>query len=226
MIEVKNVTKRFNLTPALDDVSLNIEKNERAVILGHSGCGKTTLLRIIAGLELPDAGEIYLNRSLASNTRILIPPDQRKLNMVFQDLALWPHMNVNENISFGLENIIKDKIKRQEEIEKMLRMVHLAHKPRSYPHQLSGGEQQRVALARALIRKPKILLMDEPLSHLDVDLKENLLKLIMDLHQQFKMTLVYVTHDQIVAQRLADRIICMEYGKIVHAKINGEGEDE
>ena len=222
MINLRNITKKFNHVTALNDVSLMINKEERTVILGASGCGKTTLLRIIAGLELADTGEMYINEKLASNSHIIIPPHQRQLGMVFQELALWPHLNVTENISFCLEHLISDQKERQKAVAEVLNTVQLEDKRSAFPAQLSGGQQQRVALARALIRKPKILLMDEPFSHLDLELKENLISLIKDIQWQHKSTLVYVTHDQGVEQQLAERTITMQNGKITCIKAKNE----
>lgn len=212
MIQLSNVTKSFRNDHALRDVSLNVNKKERVVILGHSGSGKTTLLRVIAGLETPDKGDVFINGRLASRSKIIIPPHERKVGMVFQGLALWPHMNVLNNICFGLERMIKDKAQRHREAEDMLKLVHLKEKMFSFPAQLSGGQQQRVALARALIRRPDILLMDEPLSHADPQLKRSLVKLIRDLHQRFEPAIVYVTHDTSIEQDLAERTIIMNQG--------------
>ncbi len=214
MIELKNITKRFDKLTAVNEVSLKIERIQRLAILGPSGSGKTTLLRLIAGFVEPDSGRIYINGRLANDPRILISPHRRNIGMVFQDLALWPHMNVEKNIGFGLENLIRDKEARQQEINNFLKMVNLEKKKHIYPSRLSGGEQQRVALARALIRKPEVLLLDEPLVNLDFELKQKLLQLILDLQKQFNITLIYVTHDEYVARYLAEKIAFIREGKI------------
>lgn len=214
MIKLKNVTKKFGKISAVNDASFKIEEKQRLVILGPSGCGKTTILRLIAGFEKPDEGEIHIDGRLASNPQILIPANKRNIGMVFQDLALWPHMNVADNIGFGLENVFKDRQKRDEEIDNIIKLMHLKEKSSSYPAQLSGGEQQRVALARALIRRPQILLMDESLANLELELKEKLLRLIIDLQVQFNITLVYVTHDEYAAKVLAERVALMRQGRI------------
>ncbi|MBF0479032.1 MAG: ABC transporter ATP-binding protein [Candidatus Omnitrophica bacterium] len=215
MIELNNITKKFNNVIALQNVSLKINEQERLVILGHSGSGKTTLLKIMAGLCVPDQGEVKIDGQTANNPHLIIPPHKRGIGMVFQDLALWPHMNVAQNISFGLEKIIINQPERQKEVENILDLVQLRKKQYVYPSHLSGGQQQRVALARALIRKPRILLMDEPLSHLDPELKDNLIQLIKDLLQKFKMTLVYVTHDTGIERELANRTIRLRDGQII-----------
>ena len=214
MIELQGLTKRYHETVALHDVTLHIAARERLMICGHSGCGKTTLLRLIAGLEKPDCGEIRLNKKIASAPEILIAPEQRNIAMVFQDLALWPHMTVEQNIGFGLEGAIKDRDARREAVDAILRLLHLEGKGASYPSTLSGGEQQRVALGRAIIRKPAILLMDEPLAHVDDDLRDILARLILEIQSQFGITLVYVTHDRDLAKLLAGSIALMSKGRI------------
>jgi len=222
LIELKNITKRYNQLIAVDDVSLKIEERQRIVILGPSGCGKTTLLRLIAGFEEPDNGEIIIDESIVNNPKIKVSPQKRKIGMVFQDLALWPHMDVADNIGFGLESVFKHKAKIKEEIEVILRLVHLQDRSAAYPARLSGGEQQRVALARALIRRPEILLMDEPLVNLDFELKEKLMRLIMKLQLEFNITLVYVTHDEYMVKQLADKIVVMHQGRIEQLKNKDE----
>lgn len=222
MIQLKGVTKKYAGVIAVSDVTMQIAKKERIAVLGHSGCGKTTLLRLIAGLERPDSGEIYINGMKANNPDIVLAPDKRSVGMIFQDLALWPYMTVSENVGFGLENAIPDKTKIDVCIKEALEMVHLRNKACTYPGQLSGGEQQRVALARALIRSPNILLMDEPLAHLDQKLKEEMISLIRDLQEYSNATLVYVTHDEYTARRLAGRVYVMNQGRIVHTKASDE----
>ncbi|MFA5088580.1 MAG: ABC transporter ATP-binding protein [Candidatus Omnitrophota bacterium] len=214
MIKLQNISRHYGRVSAVFNVSLAIEKNERLVIQGPSGCGKTTLLRLIAGLETPDSGEIYIHGRLANDPRPRLAPHRRAISMVFQDLALWPHMNIEQTLAFGLDNIIRDRRKRRDEMDAMLTKLGLEKKRKAYPSQLSGGEQQRVALGRALIRKPQILLMDEPLANLDFAAKEKFVGFIKDLQRQFRITLVYVTHDEYEATHLGDRIAFMTQGQI------------
>lgn len=218
MITLKGVTKKFGQVRAVHEASLTVKEGERVVILGHSGCGKTTLLRLIAGLERPDEGEIIIRDRLASSPSVWVEPIKREIGMIFQDLALWPHMNAMENVGFGLKASGGNKKALDEEIKEILKLVHLENKVTYYPRKLSGGEQQRVALARALAQRPKILLMDEPLVSLDFDLKEQMIKLILDLQRQFDITLVYVTHDRDAANYLNGRVVWMDHGRILLEK--------
>ena len=215
MIEVKKLSKSYGKTKALKDVSLEISSRKRTVILGPSGCGKTTLLRVLAGLETPDQGEVYFGEICVSRPGFVLAPHQRNIGMVFQDLALWPHMTVWQNIGFGLEKVIKQKGEREGRMIEMLNIIRLQNKTKALPGQLSGGEQQRVALARALVRQPKILLLDEPLTNLDQKLKRDLLDMILTLHKKYLMTLVYVTHDMHDAEAIAEEIVFMQEGKVV-----------
>lgn len=214
MIELKNIAKRFARILAVDNVSFKVEEGEHLSILGPSGCGKTTLLRLIAGLEIPDSGQILIDGEVVSSAQKIVAPNQRKIGMVFQDLALWPHMSVRKNIGFGLESERLSKRQREDKIKEILNLVALARHIDCYPSLLSGGEQQRVALARTLALEPKILLMDEPLSDLDLQLKEELQKVIVNLQQRLKITTIYVTHNQAEATSMADRIIVMNQGKV------------
>jgi len=168
MIELINLTKKYDTVTAVENVSLKIERHSPTVIVGPSGSGKTTLLRLIAGLEVPDAGEILIDGEAASVAgKILIPPHRRKLGMIFQDLALWPHMKVLDNLEFGLKSLGIKKNLRKEKIENIMNLIQLDNHLNRYPPYLSEGEKQRVALARTLILEPAILLMDEPLSNID-----------------------------------------------------------
>ncbi|MBI4598383.1 MAG: ABC transporter ATP-binding protein [Candidatus Omnitrophica bacterium] len=214
MIDITGLSKRYGATAALHDVTLRVEPKERMVICGHSGCGKTTLLRLIAGLDTPDGGEIHLNRQLASNATTAVAPARRNIAMVFQDLALWPHLSVAQNIAFGLERVISDRNARRDEVANILQLLRLEGKAASAPSELSGGEQQRVALGRAIIRRPSILLMDEPLAHVDDELRDALTHLMLDLQARFGMTLVYVTHDRDLAARMAGSQAFMSHGRI------------
>ena len=213
-IELRNITKRFNEVTALDGVSIEIKAGECFALLGPSGCGKTTLLRLIAGLDEPDEGEIHINGIKVSGPKNTAPPHLRKIGMVFQDLALWPHMTVKENIAFCLKGGKLDKEEIRKKINDILDMVSLNGQRVYHPHKLSGGERQRVALARALVSEPRILLMDEPLSSLDPLLKREILELIKDLRDKNNTTMIYVTHDHNEAHALADRIAVMNRGRV------------
>lgn len=214
MVELKNVTKSFTRVMTVDGVSFEVKDAEHLSILGPSGCGKTTLLRLIAGFEAPDYGKIFIDGREVSSSQKMVAPNKRKIGMVFQDLALWPHMSVRENIEFGLESQSLSRRQREEKIKEVLNLVVLTRHIDCYPSYLSGGEQQRVALARALVLEPEILLMDEPLSDLDLQLKKELQKVIVDLQQRMKITTIYVTHNQDEAFSMADRIAVMNQGRI------------
>ena len=215
ILEIKNIFKSYGHTQAITDFSLKAKKGERIVILGPSGCGKTTLLRIIAGFIQPDKGKVIIDGQIvADNGRCIIESENRKLGMVFQDLALWPHMSVYKNLEFGLKARKIPKSERKKLIEEILKKVQMTQFKNAYPNNLSGGQQQRVALARALVLQPKILLMDEPLSNLDYDLNLLLRKEILRLQEELGITMLYVTHDREEAFYLATRIIVMEHGQI------------
>jgi ABC-type Fe3+/spermidine/putrescine transport system ATPase subunit len=214
MLKIKGLIKKFDNLLAVNGVSLNCKKGETLAVLGPSGCGKTTLLRLIAGFEKPDEGEILINGELVSQPNKVVAPNQRHLNMIFQDLALWPHMTVERNIEFSLNSKIMDKFERKNRVKEILKKVYLNGYEKRYPGKLSSGEQQRVALARSLVVEPKLLLMDEPLSSLDSILKRQLLKLTISLKDQLGLTMVYVTHNQEEAISIADRIAIMNYGQI------------
>ncbi|MBU1045117.1 MAG: ABC transporter ATP-binding protein [Candidatus Omnitrophica bacterium] len=205
MIELKNISKSLGKNKILEDISFSIKKADKLVILGPSGSGKTTILRLIAGFEAPDQGQILFDGENMNQ----IVPSKRGVSMVFQDLALWPHMSVTENIAFCLK--AKDS---KAKIAEMLNTVGLEHKAKAYPQQLSGGEKQRLALARSLVFSPKILLLDEPLSSMDPLLKDDLKKLILDLQKKTRITMIYVTHDQAEAAQIAEQVILLHQGKI------------
>lgn len=209
-IEVCGVTKRFGAVKALDDVSFSIQPGEMFFLLGPSGCGKTTLLRILAGLETPDAGRILFNgKDVAA-----LPPHERGAPMVFQNYALWPHLNVRENVAFGLVERRISKGERQQRVEDVLKRVGLEALGQRMPGQLSGGQQQRVVLARALVLNPFLILLDEPLSNLDAKLRVEMREEIEKLHMATDITFVYVTHDQADALSLADRMAVMSAGRV------------
>jgi ABC-type Fe3+/spermidine/putrescine transport system ATPase subunit len=226
-ITLAGVTKRFGSHLALDNVSFALAPGKVAVVLGPSGCGKTTLLRIIAGLEIPDIGQVVLNGTTVSSAgRTIVPPHRRRLGFVFQDLALWPHLTVRANLDFVLGSTDLSPSERARRAEEALALVRIEHFSTRYPHQLSGGEQQRVALARALVAEPRVLLLDEPLSSLDSDLRAELRVELARLQHSLTLTMVYVTHDREDAVALADHIVEMRAGRIhaVHGKQNRRQE--
>jgi len=209
-ITVENAVKEFGDVRALDDVSLTIEKGELFFMLGPSGCGKTTLLRMIAGFYFPDGGRILFDDKDVSHT----PPHQRNTGMVFQNYALWPHMSVRENLTFGLEMHNVSPKDRAARVERALEMVQMQEYADRSPNQLSGGQQQRVALGRALVLEPDVVLLDEPLSNLDARLRLEMRDQIARIHEALDLTMVYVTHDQAEALSMADRMAIMQRGKI------------
>lgn len=218
LIRFDNVTKLFGEAVAVDHLSLDIFEGEFFCLLGPSGCGKTTLMRMLAGFETPSEGSITLgDQNLAG-----VPPYRRPVNMMFQSYALFPHMSVEKNIAFGLKQDGMPKDQIAERVGEMLRLVQLEKLARRYPSQLSGGQRQRVALARALAKKPKVLLLDEPLGALDKKLREETQFELMDIQHDLHMTFVVVTHDQEEAMTMADRIAVMDHGRIVQVATPGE----
>ena len=214
-VSVRNVIKSFGSHRAVDGMSLDIATGEFVVIVGPSGCGKTTLLRLIAGLEMPDSGEVWLaGRQVAGPRRNVISPHERRIGFVFQDLALWPHLTVRENLEFVLESGGTPKGERPSRIRDALDLVRIGALATRYPHQLSGGEQQRVALGRAFVGHPQLLLMDEPLSSLDPELRDALRSEFRLLQRASRLTTVYVTHDREDAAVLADRTVEMRAGHV------------
>jgi len=214
-LEVKQLTKRFNKREVVKGVSFGVEQGQLLAILGPSGCGKTTTLRMIAGLEIPDDGEIWIEGALATRGRkAVVSQRQRHIGMVFQDLALWPHMTVYENIEFGLQANGLARSERRRRIEAVLSKVNMHRYARTYPGKLSGGQQQLIAIARAIVTEPKLLLMDEPLSNIDVKLREDVRQEIRRIQQETQITTVYVTHDQEDAFLLADTVTIMNAGAV------------
>lgn len=209
-IEIDQVSKSFNGIPAVANVSLSIYKGEFFSILGASGCGKSTLLRMLAGLEIPTSGKIYIDE--INMTRV--EPYNRLVNMMFQSYALFPHMTVEQNVAFGLkqEGVSKADIKTR--VEEMLDLVHMSRYAKRKPNQLSGGQQQRVALARSLIKKPKVLLLDEPLGALDKQLREQTQFELVNIQEGLGITFVMVTHDQEEAMTMSTRMAIMEEGRV------------
>jgi ABC-type Fe3+/spermidine/putrescine transport system ATPase subunit len=221
LLSVRNVSKRFGSHQALHGVSLEINAGDLAVAVGPSGCGKTTLLRLIAGLEVPDSGEIWLaGRQVSAPHRRVVPPYERGIGFVFQDLALWPHMTVQQNLEFVLESRGVSKRERPLRAREGLRFGRIDMLAGRYPHELSGGEQQRVALARALVGRPQLLLLDEPLTSLDLELRATLRNELLGLQRASNVTTVYVTHDREDAAVLADRLIEMRAGRIASMSQN------
>jgi ABC-type Fe3+/spermidine/putrescine transport system ATPase subunit len=215
-ITLRHVTRRFGSHQALHDVTLDIAARESVVILGPSGCGKTTLLRLIAGLDVPDGGEVWLgNVQTAGPGRSLLPPHRRQIGFVFQDLALWPHLTVAGNLQFVLDALKVPRVERSRRISDALSLVRVSGLAARYPHELSGGEQQRVALARALVGSPRLLLLDEPLSSLDAELRAAMRSELARIQRTLAVTTVYVTHDREDAAVLADQVIEMRAGRIV-----------
>jgi iron(III) transport system ATP-binding protein len=213
-VELRGLFKRFGSFVAVDDVSLRIDHGQLVCLLGPSGCGKTTTLRLIAGFLEPSDGEIRVgDRTVSSKTRTL-PPEQRNMSMIFQSYALWPHMTVAENIVYGLRLRKMDRDTIAKKLAAILATTKLAPLAQRYPGELSGGQQQRVALARALIVEPETLLLDEPLSNLDANLREEMRFEIRRLHDEYRYTTVYVTHDQSEAMTTADLIAVMNGGRI------------
>jgi ABC-type Fe3+/spermidine/putrescine transport system ATPase subunit len=213
-LTLTNLTKAYGNTVVVDQLNLSLRPGEFVSLLGPSGCGKTTTLRMIAGFITPSAGSIEMNGRLMSSASASLPPEKRKMSMIFQSYALWPNMTVAQNVAFGLKmrKVAKDEIKRR--VEQILQVVQLGHLAERYPNELSGGQQQRVSLARALVVKPEILLLDEPLSNLDANLREEMRSEIRRLHDEFGITSIYVTHDQSEAMTTSDRIAVMNKGRI------------
>ncbi len=213
-IKIENLYKKFGHVVAVDHVNLEIKQGEIITLLGPSGCGKTTTLRCIAGLEKPEEGDVIIDGK-PMFSQGFVPPSQRGIGMVFQNYAIWPHLRVFDNVAYGLklQNLPRTVI--HEKVEEALTAVGLSGMEKRYPGQLSGGQQQRVALARALVRHPKVLLLDEPLSNLDAKLRERMRFEIKSLVRRLHITAVYVTHDQAEAMVISDRIAVMETGKIV-----------
>jgi len=222
MIKIEALTKRYKETMAVKGVSMSIKTSEIFSILGPSGSGKTTLLRLIAGLETPDEGKILIDGEEVSSPRRVKPASTRSLSLIFQDLALWPHMTVRKNIEFVISGNGLPKRQRKERVDKVLEWMHLEAYDSRYPQQLSGGEQQRVAIARALISEPRYLLMDEPFTALDPLLIEDMKSIILKLKKEFGMAIIYITHNIEIALALADRIAVINKGTIEQIETGSE----
>ena len=213
-VELRQLTKRYGGQTAVDHVDLTIEDGNLVCLLGPSGCGKTTTLRLIAGFMAPDEGSIRVGDQTISSREATLPPERRNMSMIFQSYALWPHMTVRENVAYGLKlkRLSRDLIAQR--VDRILGIAQISALAGRYPGELSGGQQQRVALARALVVEPETLLLDEPLSNLDANLREEMRFELRRLHDSFRYTMVYVTHDQAEAMTTADRIVVMNQGRI------------
>ncbi len=214
-VALKTLTKRYGDLAAVEGLSLDVAPGELVSLLGPSGCGKTTTLRLVAGFLRPEAGEIWVGERCLSSPASVVPPERRRMAMIFQSYALWPHMTVAQNVAYGLR--FKSGITRADRdrrVAEMLRVVQLAGYEPRYPGELSGGQQQRVAVARALVVEPEILLLDEPLSNLDANLREEMRFEIRRLHEAFGITTLYVTHDQAEAMVISDRVAVLNRGRV------------
>ena len=213
-VTITGVTKSFGNVKVLQEFNQKFEDGEFITLLGPSGCGKTTMLRLIAGFEKPSSGEIYIGDKLVSSEKEFLPPEKRGIGMVFQSYAVWPHMNVFDNIAYPLKIQKISKSEIEERVNQVLKIVHLEQYKDRFPSELSGGQQQRVALGRALVAQPEILLLDEPLSNLDAKLREEMRYEIKEITKKLKITVIYVTHDQIEAMTMSDRIVLINKGEV------------
>jgi iron(III) transport system ATP-binding protein len=213
-LELEKLTKRYPGVVSVDAIDLSVERGEFVCLLGPSGCGKTTTLRMIAGFIVPDGGQIRVAGKRLSSPQAVVPPERRNMSMIFQSYAIWPHMTVRQNVAYGLKLKPAPDSEKQARVDALLKATRLSAEAERYPAELSGGQQQRVALARALAPKPDVLLLDEPLSNLDANLRGEMRFEIRRLHDEFQYTSVYVTHDQVEAMTMADRIVVMNAGRI------------
>lgn len=211
-IRFKHVEKRYGGVPAVLDMTFSIQPGEIVVLLGPSGCGKTTTLRLLAGLERPDKGEIWLDERQLSSPRTWVAPEDRSIGMVFQDYALFPHLNIMDNVAFGLKG--RGKKGKRDRVSSLLALVGLSGLEKRMPHELSGGQQQRVALARALAPQPAVILLDEPFSNLDTALRTQVRTEVRAILQETSTTAMFVTHDQEEALSLADRVAVLFDGEL------------
>jgi iron(III) transport system ATP-binding protein len=216
-IALKNVTKAFGNVTVIRDFNEEFNDGEFITFLGPSGCGKTTMLRMIAGFEKPTSGEILIDDKIVSSAKSFVPPEKRQVGMVFQSYAVWPHMNVFDNVAYPLKLKKMDKALMKEKVDAILATVHLSQYADRMPSQLSGGQQQRVALGRALVAEPKLLLLDEPLSNLDAKLRESMRYEIKEIQRKLGITVVYVTHDQVEAITMSDRVFVFNAGIVQQA---------
>ena len=213
-VTITGVTKSFGNVKVLQEFNQKFEDGEFITLLGPSGCGKTTMLRLIAGFEKPSSGEIYIGDKLVSSEKEFLPPEKRGIGILLQSYAVWPHMNVFDNIAYPLKIQKINKNEIEERVNQVLKIVHLEQYKDRFPSELSGGQQQRVALGRALVAQPEILLLDEPLSNLDAKLIEEMRYEIKEITKKLKITVIYVTHDQIEAMTMSDRIVLINKGEV------------
>jgi len=213
-LELVDLTKRYGGVVSVDGIGLAVEPGEFICLLGPSGCGKTTTLRMIAGFLEPDGGEVRVSGKVISRVGASMPPERRNMGMIFQSYAVWPHMTLRDNVAYGLRMRGVPAAEKRSRTDTILRATKLYELADRYPSELSGGQQQRVALARALAPNPQILLLDEPLSNLDANLRGDMRLEIRRLHDEFHNTSIYVTHDQLEAMTMADRIVVMNHGRI------------
>ncbi len=213
-LALAGVGKRYGEAVAVEDFSLDIAEGEFISLLGPSGCGKTTMLRMIAGFITPTSGTIALDGNVISSPEGAVPPERRGMSMIFQSYAIWPNMTVEENVRFGLEIRRVPAAEAKKRVDAMLDVVRLSPYAKRYPAELSGGQQQRVALARAIVVEPAVLLLDEPLSNLDANLREEMRFEIRRMHDAYRITTVYVTHDQSEAMLTSNRIVVMSHGRV------------
>ncbi len=229
-LTLDGVGKAFGTFQALTDVSLQVDDGELVAILGPSGCGKTTLLRQVAGFDRPDAGRILIGDAVVSTPQRQTPPEQRRIGIVFQSYALWPHMTVAENVAYGLTVAGVKEPQRSRRVDAALALVELAGFAQRRPAHLSGGQRQRVALARCLVTEPSLVLLDEPLANLDVHLRAAMGREFARFHERTGTTMIYITHDQAEAMALADRIAVMDKGRVLQfatpSKLYREPQDE
>ncbi|MDJ0692396.1 MAG: sn-glycerol-3-phosphate ABC transporter ATP-binding protein UgpC [Xenococcaceae cyanobacterium MO_188.B32] len=209
-VKLENITRQFDRLIAIEDISFEVPDGQFWVLVGPSGCGKSTILRTIAGLDSATSGQLYIDDTLVND----LPARQRDVAMVFQNYALYPHMSVADNLAFGLRMRNVDKAQINGRVQEVARALNIEHLLKRKPKQLSGGQQQRVALGRAIARQPKVFLLDEPLSNLDAQLRDDTRAELKQLHDRVGITTIYVTHDQIEAMTLADRLVVLNEGKI------------